>query len=123
MDGLSTTIDTCRKLWFIFPPTSHNLELMKAKLSQNAKLLRIGHQLEGGVVCETAGGQAVYLPAGCIHAVLTLEGGFLASLDFTTRESVQAFGRYIAKDLYRALDEESQRNCFFSYLEFLEVAL
>ena len=123
MDGLSTTIDTCRKFWFMFPPTDHNLELMKAELSQNAKLLRIGHQMEGGVVGETTGGQAVYLPAGCIHAVLTLEGGFLVSLDFTTRESVSAFGRYIAKDLHRALDEESQRNCFFSYLDCLEVAL
>lgn len=123
MDGLSLCMHKSRKLWFLFPPTDHNLKLMKIELGQNAKLWRVGARMEGGVVCETTDKEAIYLPAGCIHAVFTLDGGFLVSLDFTTRDSVSVFGRYLAQDLHLAMDEESQRNCLFSYIESLEVAL
>lgn len=107
----------------MFPPTEHNLDLMRGERCENAKLFRVGNSMEGGFVCETTGDDALYIPAGCIHAVFTYEGRFLPSLDFTTRNSVVLFRNYLSKELHLALDEESRRNCLFAYLQCLEVAL
>ncbi len=83
-DGISSPIGQCKKLWLLFPPTTLNLTLMKEAEGQRAKLQRIGKSLEGGIVATTNSDQAIYLPAGCIHAVVTIQGGFLISIDFTT---------------------------------------
>ncbi|KAH7407296.1 hypothetical protein BKA64DRAFT_775092 [Cadophora sp. MPI-SDFR-AT-0126] len=83
-DGISSPLGQCSKLWLVFPPTIKNLGLMKKADGQRAKIDRIGKELEGGLVLTTTSEEAIYLPAGCIHAVITLEGGFLIATDFTT---------------------------------------
>ncbi|PVH83851.1 hypothetical protein DL98DRAFT_615218, partial [Cadophora sp. DSE1049] len=94
-DGISSPLGQCRKLWLIFPPTASNLGLMKKADGQRAKLDRIGKELEGGLVLTTNSHEAIYLPAGCIHAVITLEGGFLIATDFTTPLSSRPHGAMI----------------------------
>lgn len=123
LESISATLDSCRKLWIMFPPTNRNLELMKVERGQNAKLARIGNQMEGGIFFESTSEDAVYIPAGCIHAVLTLAGGFLVSLDFATRDTIVPFGNYLAKCLHHALDEHSQRTCLFAFIHCTEVSL
>ena len=58
-----------------------------------------------------------------IYDVFTLVGGFLASLDFRTRDSVVPFGNYLSKSLHLSVDETSRRNCLFAFLQCLEGAL
>ncbi|KAK0117247.1 hypothetical protein ONS96_013080 [Cadophora gregata f. sp. sojae] len=94
-DGISASLGNCRKLWIVFPPTARNLGLMKQADGQRAKLDRIGKELEGGLVITTDSDEAIYLPAGCIHAVITLQGGFLIAIDFTTPLSSKAYGGMI----------------------------
>jgi hypothetical protein len=79
--------------------------------------------MEGGIVFTTASDKAVYIPAGCIHAVYTLGGGFLFSLDFTTKDSVVPFGNYLSKFLHLALDEEGRRSYLFAYVDSTKIAL
>ena len=83
-DGISSPLGNCRKMWLVFPPTAKDLQLMKKADGQRAKLDRIGSQLEVGLTFTTSSTEAIYLPAGCIHAVITLEGGFLVAVDFLT---------------------------------------
>ncbi|KAH9206302.1 hypothetical protein DL95DRAFT_469762 [Leptodontidium sp. 2 PMI_412] len=83
-DSMSSPMGQCRKLWMVFPPTTKNLKLMKQADGQRAKLDRIGKNLEGGLVFTTNSEEAISLPAGCIHSVITLQGGFLIATDFTT---------------------------------------
>lgn len=83
-DGISSPLGRCKKLWLVFPPTAKNLTLLKCAEGQKAKLQRIGQKLEGGLVFTTNSEEAIYLPAGCIHAVITTKGGFLIAVDFTT---------------------------------------
>ncbi|KAH7357093.1 hypothetical protein BKA65DRAFT_580384 [Rhexocercosporidium sp. MPI-PUGE-AT-0058] len=94
-DGVSSPIGQCRKLWMVFPPTTKNLVLMKQAEGQRAKLDRIGKKLEGGLVFRTNSDEAIYLPAGCIHAVIPLQGGFLIATDFTTPLSSKPYAAMI----------------------------
>jgi hypothetical protein len=79
--------------------------------------------LEGGIIARTTAAQAVYLPAGCIHAVFTLRGGFLASTDVSTRESVWPFSQYLRHQLQRDLDPQGQDECYFLFLQSLRLSL
>jgi hypothetical protein len=60
---------------------------------------------------------------GCIHAVFTVAGGFLVTMDFTTWDSIEAFSRYLKFDLDASMDTESQFHCYDFYLGCLSVAL
>jgi hypothetical protein len=88
MDGISAPLDGCTKIWFLYTPTLHNLALMAQERGQHGKLARLADRLEGGIVTQTTSAEAIYIPAGCLHAVFTTEGGFLVSIDCTTRLSV-----------------------------------
>ncbi|KAH8792201.1 hypothetical protein F5882DRAFT_488390 [Hyaloscypha sp. PMI_1271] len=53
--GRALCIDRCEKLWLMWPPTSHNLQLWAANDGLGISLLRYGAELEGGLVAYTAG--------------------------------------------------------------------
>ncbi|KAL2073111.1 hypothetical protein VTL71DRAFT_10435 [Oculimacula yallundae] len=107
-DGVSSPIGQCRKLWMVFPPTEKNIGLMKKADGQRAKLVRIGKNLEGGLVFTTNSDEAIYLPAGCIHAVITLDGGFLVAIDFVTPLS----SRPLAAVINAGLDDSGAGDTF-----------
>jgi hypothetical protein len=75
------------------------------------------------MVVRTTSKNALYIPADCLHAVFTIRGGFLVSIDCTTRDSILPFSQYLKSSLATALDVEGQRHCMFLYLECLAVAL
>ena len=123
MAALSATIDECKKTGFFFPPTDHNKDLMKQASGQLAKFSRIGSLREYGVVGKIDSSIAVAIPSACLHSFITQQGGFLVSIDYTTEESIWPFSQYLGSDLIKDLDEKSQQNCLFLYLDCLEVAL
>ncbi len=49
-----------------------------------AKVRQSWKHLGDGLVLTTNSTEAIHLPAGCIHAVITLEGSSLVATDFTT---------------------------------------
>jgi hypothetical protein len=98
-DGISVTMGKCEKVWLCFPPTTHNLQLMQKVEGQKSKLMRIGKDLEGGMIFKTDSTQAIYLPVGTIHAVFTLVGGFLIAIDFTTPTSAKTYAALLRAEL------------------------
>jgi hypothetical protein len=123
MDGLSASMHKCQKIWFMYPPTEKNLSLMAIEDGQVAKIMRLAQSLEGGVIFCTSSTTAVYIPSGCIHTALTVSGGFLVTMDFTTRISVLPFSRYLNLNLQSSLDQRGQSDCYYMYLDCLSVAL
>lgn len=87
------------------------------------RLARLAEALEGGIAVKTDSTQAIFIPAGCLHACFTTSGGFLVSIDCTTRVSVRPFSRYLQHGLYQELDSEGQRDIFYKFLDALEVAV
>jgi hypothetical protein len=123
MDGLSAPMHKCQKIWFTYPPTEKNLSLMATEDGQVAKMTRLAQSLEGGVMFCTSSSNALYIPSGCIHAAFTISGGFLVTMDFTTRISVLPFSRYLDLNLQASLDQKGQSDCYYMYLDCLSVAL
>uniref|UniRef100_A0A093V791 JmjC domain-containing histone demethylation protein 1 n=1 Tax=Talaromyces marneffei PM1 TaxID=1077442 RepID=A0A093V791_TALMA len=122
-DGLSTLVGECRKIWLLYPPSEANLRAMKTVDSHRAKLSRIMHQLEGGIIAATNASHAIYIPAGCIHATFTLQGGFLITKDFTTSESLAAIASYLLHGLDRALSTAAREICYEWFERCLDVCL
>ncbi|EEA18485.1 hypothetical protein PMAA_102620 [Talaromyces marneffei ATCC 18224] len=122
-DGLSTLIGECRKIWLLYPPSKANLRAMKTVENQRVKLSRIMHQLEGGIMVATNASHAIYIPAGCIHATFTLQGGFLIAKDFTTSESLAAITSYLLYGLDRALSSTAREVCYEWFERCLDVSL
>jgi hypothetical protein len=65
MDGISSPVDECEQIWFLYPGTNLNLSVMRNEHRQSAKCARLGGLLEGGVVVRTTSRDALYIPAGC----------------------------------------------------------
>ncbi|KAJ9662593.1 hypothetical protein H2198_001265 [Neophaeococcomyces mojaviensis] len=122
-DSISATLHECEKVWMVYPPTPHNLQWMAEHRGQHAKLAQGMAVLEGGVVVHTTSAEAIYLPAGCLHAVFTVAGGFLVSMDCTTQTSVWPCGQYLRYNVQAEFEADEQRDCYFLFLEALEVAL
>jgi hypothetical protein len=123
MDGISAPLGDCVKIWFLYPPTNHNLAWMRQEKGQHGRLFRSVDHLEGGVAVQTDSAEALYIPSGCIHAVFTISGGFLVSIDCTTRLSPWPFSQYLHHQLHLELDLTGQEHCYFLFLECLRVAL
>ena len=123
MDGISAPLGDCIKIWFLYPPTDHNLTWMRQEKGQHGRLFRGADHLEGGVIVQTSSAEALYIPSGCIHAVFTISGGFLVSIDCTTRFSPWPFSQYLRHQVHLELDSTGQEHSFFLFLECLRVAL
>jgi hypothetical protein len=96
---------------------------MKTVENHRVKLSRIMHQLEGGISVVTTASHAIYIPAGCIHATFTVQGGFLIAKDFTTSESLGAITSYLLHGLDRALSLAAQEICYEWFGRCLDVCL
>jgi hypothetical protein len=64
MDGISSPVDECEKIWFLYPGANLNLSLMHNEHGQHAKFARLGGLLEGGMVVRTTLRDALYISAG-----------------------------------------------------------
>jgi hypothetical protein len=96
---------------------------MKMVDGQRGKLLRILDRLEAGILVETTAAQALYIPAGCIHATFTMEGGYLIANNFTTSKSINAISAFIAAGLDTSLPSTAREVCFGWFERCLDVSL
>ncbi|TVY73555.1 hypothetical protein LSUE1_G006060 [Lachnellula suecica] len=122
-DGLSIPIGPTEKIWIMFPPTSNNLRQMKSVEGQRGKLARIGAKMEGGLIFKTTSADAIYIPAGCIHAVFTVKGGFLISTEFLTSGSARPLSAFLNHDLDRFKGPTIQSQLPDRYLESIDLGL
>jgi hypothetical protein len=66
---------------------------------QKEKLARIDKDLEGGLIYRTDSTKAMYLPFGTLHAVYTVQGGFLLGLDIATPVSSKTYPKLMARGI------------------------
>ena len=123
MDGISASLGDCVKCWILYPPMDYNLDWMRQERGQHGRLFRGANHLEGGVIVQTDSEEALYIPSSCMHAVFTMVGGFLVSIDCSTRFSSWPFSQYLRRYSHLELDLTSREHCYFLFLECLKVAL
>lgn len=106
----------------MFPPTDHNLRQMEEAEGKKAKIYRIGRSLEHGLVHKTTSTDTIHIPAGCIHYVLTIEGGLIYAMDFLTPESAKALASVLLCE-YEESDPAWRKEIFENFLRAVELGL
>ncbi|ESZ92710.1 hypothetical protein SBOR_6922 [Sclerotinia borealis F-4128] len=122
-EGLSGIIGkTGKKIFATFPNSPNNVKLFQSTLGREAKLEEIGSSLEGGLTFTITSDDAIDLPGNCFHAVWTLEGCFLATLDFITPSTIKVYSRIICAGLDEFVGAMRQKDLFDWLLTSFEIA-
>ncbi|KAI0485116.1 hypothetical protein GGR56DRAFT_681213 [Xylariaceae sp. FL0804] len=79
----------CIKIWALYPLTEHNIHELAEERGSTSLFVNLQGMLEGGEFCLQTPSEAIYLPPGCIHATVTLWGGFATGFEFTTVECMR----------------------------------
>lgn len=113
------------KLFVCWPPTEHNLKLLDDEPPGPERLSRTIDQLGGGrcvVVCRN---NPLYLSSGCIHAVVTLRGGFMYAGNFMTANNGTAFIRTLrlSPAFVDRYDDAGLRGLFANLLDQIDTTL
>jgi hypothetical protein len=113
------------KLFVCWPPTEHNLKLLDDEPPGPERLSRIIDQLGGGrcvVVCQN---NPLSLTSGCIHAVMTLRGGFMYAGNFMTANNGTAFIRTLrlSPAFVNRYDDAGLRGLFANLLDQIDTSL
>ncbi|KAM0158527.1 hypothetical protein ACHAQE_005437 [Botrytis cinerea] len=122
-EGLSGIIGKSgKKIFATFPNSPNNVKLFRSTLGREAKLEEIGSSLEGGLIFTITSEDTIYLPGNCFHAVWTLEGCFLATVDFITPSTIKVYSRIICAGLDEFVGEMRQKDLFEWLLTSFEIA-
>ncbi|KAH7070825.1 hypothetical protein FB567DRAFT_539286 [Paraphoma chrysanthemicola] len=89
----------CVKLWIVHPPTAHNMTAL-ARYETNSNIIGNFEPLaEGGCCFLQFPGDAVYLPPGAIHTIITIAGGCLTGLTWVSDASLVPSAQILARDI------------------------
>jgi hypothetical protein len=123
-DGLSIILgEGGKKIFATFPNSDKNMELFRSTLGREAKLEEIGQHLEAGLTFTINSNEAIDLPRNCFHAVWTLEGCFLTTMDFTTADSTKGYLQIISTGLDMFIGVARQKDLFDWFLTSFNIAL
>ncbi|KAI1163013.1 hypothetical protein F5B18DRAFT_354191 [Nemania serpens] len=82
--GITTLHGGCIKMFALYRPTRHNLDVFERHCDSDDIFIRTWRKLEGGQFVVFSEEEAIYLPAGCIHATITLKGGLVPGIEYTS---------------------------------------
>ncbi|KAJ9634776.1 hypothetical protein H2199_008825 [Coniosporium tulheliwenetii] len=122
-DVLTTVVgdaEDCVKLWALYPPESHNLDLYYSHAGQDSKFLNLYSRLKDGIFVVQTSEQTIYLPAGWIHAVYTLKGGLVPGTMWSTAESLSVTAEILKREIKA---KTASYSLAVSFLQSCQVAL
>lgn len=118
LESLSAYISPALKVWILFPPTAKNLSLLAQDLEQSGKLSTLASKLENSVILTLQLNEALYFPPGALHAVFTVQGGYLVGLQFWSREYITPFTNFYLSGCTAGAERMPEL-----YLDVLEISL
>lgn len=113
------------KLFACWPNVDHNLRLLDNEPPGPERLLQIVDRLEKGRSAIVSKNTPLYLSSGCLHAVVTLRGGFMYAGNFMTASNGPAFLRSLrlSPAFIERYDNDGRRGLVANVLDQLDVAL
>jgi len=113
------------KLFACWPPLEHNLKLLDEEPPGPERLSHILNRLEGGRCVIVTSKTPLYLSSGCIHAVVTLRGGFMYAGNFMTANNGEAFVRSLrlSPAFVRQYDGPGLRGLMANLLDQVDITL
>ena len=113
------------KLFVFFPPTEHNLKALDRVSARLGKLAVLIDSLEGGCIALVDKTGPIYIPAGWLHAVVTVSGGPMFATNIITMGGGPSFLRWLRMSLSKidSYDRAAQSGLVENILSQLSVAL
>jgi hypothetical protein len=109
LNALSTVFHDCVKLRVLFPPSTPNLDAFYALRGQECKFQRLALVLEDGMCAITTQGKTLYMPAGWLHATLTVRGGCLLGVNWTRGSDLPMVANIYAREFKADCEEASHQ--------------
>ncbi|KAI9884407.1 MAG: Transcription factor Sox-2 [Watsoniomyces obsoletus] len=119
MEAISICVGRCRKVWFLWPPTTDNLKEME-RLDHRDPDRLIRSYLDDGILLQTDKSTGIHVPSGWLHATFTIEGGFLVGITPVTAESIGLISSCTSSEL---VSEPGTQPNLKGYIRGLETAL
>jgi hypothetical protein len=91
--------------------------------AQRSKWIRIGPHLEGGLIYKITSSGAIYSPVGCIHAVFTVQGGFVLTIEFSSPKAAEALSSLCNAHFDQFKDQYSKAQLPDQFIESVDLAL
>lgn len=88
-----------RESLLLVPSTARNLKTLATNTQSANILLAVLSQLEGGVVVTLRSTHMLHIPAGALHAVVTLTPGFLLNSSYLHSKSVLPMSAWMRHSL------------------------
>lgn len=86
------------KIWFLWPPTTHNLQQYEKLRRSKGPWLERSDVLEHGVIAAMGPESGIFLPPGWIHGTVTTNGGFLCGITFDAKRAIGMASTIMAMD-------------------------
>ncbi|KAJ8058475.1 hypothetical protein OCU04_012663 [Sclerotinia nivalis] len=114
--GRAVCIERCTKIWLVWPPTKRNLQLWADNKGLGVAIQIYGNKLEGGFVIQTSGNRsqanALTIPAGTLHCVFTIFGGFLTGSNYSTAEDIPLAVEMLRMQVIRGqYEDQIEKDC------------
>jgi hypothetical protein len=118
MDVFSICTDW--KMWVFFPSTTHNLEVFYSAGKSARKLFRHHEELRDGLFAVASPWDAIYIPAGYLHATYALKGSATIGTTWSSAEALECTVDALVAELYpNAQVPVSSRNDVVYFLRSL----
>lgn len=92
---------TAMKIWALFPPTEHNLQLHEKSYGGRDLFVHpwpLESGYEKGIIVVQSEKEAILLPPGYIHATFTLYGCITTGVQYATRASLESTAQILRMD-------------------------
>jgi hypothetical protein len=88
------------KIWLFFPPSNHNLAIMKSVGKYTKRLFCVFRKLQEGQCGIARPGQAFYIPTGWLHATYSIAGSMTIGTTWSSAEGLAAATIILIRELY-----------------------
>ena len=123
--GLAVPVGDTVKLFACWPACEHNLKLLDQEPPGPERLAHVLDRLDGGHSAFVTRDSPLYLSSGCLHAVVTLQGGFMYAGNFMTAGNGPGFLRSLRHSpaFVGRYDEAGRRGLMENLIDQVEIAL
>lgn len=117
-------MEQSRRLFFLWPPTTHNLSTLESWGSHGERLLNCCCQFEGGLIQVLDSNDALRMRPGVIHAVITLAGGFIVTKAYIDEQTLSPMSSWLvgSPSIIRQMSDGRLRIMAYNWIEAAEIA-
>ncbi|KJX93324.1 hypothetical protein TI39_contig4336g00001 [Zymoseptoria brevis] len=119
---VSTPVEQSRRIFFFWPPTKGNLEILDEHGTRGGLLKNCCRLMEGGLFYIMGSDDAVRMRSGTIHGVVTIVGGFIATKAYIDQDTLESMTSWLvhSPSYLQGLDDRGLEETACTWLKAAE---